>query len=297
MGSKHNSAADAEQTALNNQQQINSQLTNYANQASQLNSQYYQPLLGGLSQAYGNTAGAISPGLASGLQTALSSQGNLSGSTGVNQNNILQQLTGYATNGNTNLQGVTPQLQNFFTQQMQQGLNPQVANNAQSQLSQQSAQSLNDAKTHATPGTNINALTRQNQDALLQNSTNLAGNLAQQSQGIMTQGAQNLGTNAANLDAQRLNSLGTANQAAQGGNTQALNNLLASLNQGQNSLNATNGFMNQGQGNLQSILSALSGMGGQYANQASGFGQQASQYNPYGGLASIGGAVGSIFGL
>lgn len=296
-GKNGNSASGAEQTALNNQSQLNNQILGQSNQLAATNSQFYQPLLQGLSSAYGNNTGAISGGLSSGLGTALNSGGNLSGQTGVNPNQGLQQLTQYASQpGSTNLQGVTPGLQQFYQNEQNQGLNPQYAQNAQNQLGQASQQGMQNILAHAAPGTNTNALMQNNQSQLLQNSTNLQGNLAGQSQNFSNQGAQGVAGTASSADSQKLGMLQAGNTAGQQGNTQSLQNLLATLTQGQNSLNNSNSFMQQGNTNQQAAMNAMAGIAQQNASQASQFGQQAQQQQQ-GKNGSIGGLLGTGIGL
>jgi len=297
MGGGKNSASGAEQTALNNQGKINNQLSGYAGQLANTNTQSYQPLLQGLASAYGNNTGAVSGGLSSGLNTALNSGGNLSGQTGVNPNTGLQQLTGYASQPqNTNLAQATPGLQQFYQNEQTQGLNPQYAQNAQNQLAQASQGGLQNILANAAPGTNTNALMQNNQSQLLQNTANLQGNLAGQNQNIMQQGAQGVANTASGLDTQKLGLLQAGNTAGQQGNAQSLQNLLSTLTQGQNSLNNTNSFMQQGTSNLEQAMNALAGISQQNAAQASSFGQQAQQQQS-GKNSGIGSTLGAGLGL
>ncbi len=296
-GGGKNSSSNAEQTALNNEGQLNTQLLSSANQLSQNNSQYYQPLLQGLSSAYGNNTNAVSGGLASGLGTAVNSGGNLQGQTGVNPNAGLQQLTGYASQPqNTNLAGVTPGLQNFYQNEQNTGLNPQFAQNAQSQLGQANQQGMQQILNNAAPGTNQNALMQNLQSQFLANSTNLQGNLAGQSQNFANTGAQGVANTAGAADTQKLGLLQAGNTAGQQGNTQSLTNLLSTLTQGQNSLNSSDTFALQGQSALEQAMGALSGMSTQNANQANQFGQQAQQQQQ-GKNSGIGGLLGTGLGM
>ncbi len=291
MGKNKNSARGAEQQALQNQSAINQQLSKYANQLAGTNSQYYQPMLPQLAQGFSGIAQATAPGVQSGLQTLLGSQGNMQGLTGIDPNHIAQLLQQYASQpGATNVSQATPGLQSFYQGQMQNGINPQFAQNAQNQLSQQSAQAMSDARAHAMPGQNMNALALANQDSLLQNSTNLAGSLAGQSQNFANQGAQGLGTTAGNFDTQKLGLLQAGQTGAQGLNTQAIANYLSALQQGQSSLNNANAFMNQGTSNLTGAMDAMAGIAKQNADQASQFGAQAQQQQGSGGL--LGGLLG-----
>lgn len=294
--SKNNGAAQQEQTALNNQQSINSQITGYANQQGSLNNQYYQPLLSGLSQANSSSIAPASQTLNQGLSTLADNNGNMSNTTGVNQNALGQGLVNYDTNtGATNLSQASPALDNFYSGEMQNGLNPLIAQNAQSQLSQQSAQGMNTAMNNAAPGQNMNALAQANQNSLLQNSTNLAGNLAGQGQAAMQQGAQGLASTAQNQDTQTQQMLVQALSAGSGLNQQALTSLLQSMEAGSSALNQSNQFMQQGNTNQQNAMSPLSGLSNQYAGQATQFGQQAAQQPGLGSL--LGGALGAFSGL
>jgi hypothetical protein len=222
----------------------------------------------------------------------------MSGQTGVNPNTGLQQLTGYASQPqNTNLSQANPALSSFYSSEMQNGLNPQYAQNAQNQLSQANQGGMQSILQNAAPGTNINALMQNNQSQLLQNSANLQGNLAGQNQQMMNTGAQGLSNTAGALDTQKLGMLQAGNTAGQQGNTQSLQNLLSTLTQGQNSLNSSNTFAGQGTASLEQAMNALSGMSQQNANQAQQFGNQAQQQQQgkNAGIGSTLGAAGSLF--
>jgi len=279
--------------------QLNTQMQGYANGLAQNNSRYYQPLLSGLSSSYGAQANAVSPGLTKGLGAAVNSGGNLQGQTGVNPNAGLQQLTQYASQPqNTALQGVTPGLQQFYQNEQTQGLNPQYAQNAQNQLSQANQQGLKTEMAHAAPGTNMNALMQNNQAQFLQDSTNLQGNLAGQSQNFANSGAQGVANTAGAADTQKLGLLQAGNTAGQQGNTQALQNLLSSLGVGTQAQSNTNSFMQQGGTDLQQAMNALSGLSSQNASMANSFGQQAQQQQS-GKNAALGSGISagmSLFG-
>lgn len=296
MGGKNNSAANAEQTALNNQQGINNQLSQYANQTAQQNSQYYQAPLAATSQGYSGAASAISPLLGSNYTTALSSGGNLQGQTGINVNQLGQNLTGYASNtGATNLAQQNPALTGFYQNEMQNGINPQYAANAQSQIQQNGAQQLADARSHMAPGQNMNGVTRDIQNQTLANSVNVAGNLAGQSQTFANQGAQGVGTTANSLDTQTLSMLQAALGGGQSVNQNAITNLLNTLNAGQTGLNNTTSFLGQGGSQLNNAENSLAGIAQQNASQAAQFGQQAQQQQGSGGL--LGGILGTVGNL
>lgn len=333
-GGGKNSASGAEQTALNNQSQLNNQVLGQANQLASTNSQYYQPLLQGLSTDYGAISGngTLGQNISSGLNSATAAGGNQAYATGVNSNMGLQQLTKYASQPqNTNLnqvnQGqqsfygglasgggavgqVTPGLQQYYQNEQNTGINQQYAQNAQNQLGQANQQGLQQIMQNAAPGTNQNALLQNLQSGFLQNSANLQGNLAGQSQTFANQGAQGVAGTAANLlnsqtqgiqgqantasnlDTQKLGLLQAGNTAGQQGNTQSLQNLLATLTQGQNSLNSSDTFMQQGTSNVQQAMNALAGLSQQNANMATQFGQTAQQQQS-GKNSGIGGLLGT----
>lgn len=289
---KNNSAKDAQQTALNNQQNVSNQIQQYAGNQASLNNQFYQPLTSALSQGYQGSISPAAHGLNQGLSTLAGNQGDMSQQTGVNQNQLGQQLTGYDSNPSaTNLSQASPGLMNFYQGEMQNGLNPLIAQNAQSQLAQQSAQGMSDAMSHAAPGQNMNALAQENQNSLLANSTNLAGNLAGQGQLAMQQGAQGLGQTAQGLDTQKQNMLLQALTSGMGLNSQALQSLISAMGAGQSALGGSQGFTQQGVTNAQSGMGDLTGVGQQYGNLANQFGQQAASQPGIGSL--LGGLLGT----
>jgi hypothetical protein len=196
------------------------------------------------------------------------------------------------------LQGVTPGLEQFYKNEQQQGLNPQYAQNAQNQLGQANQQGMAEILRNAAPGTNTNALMQNLQSNFLQNSANLQGNLAGQSQNFANQGAQGLAGTAGAADTQKLGLLQAGNTAGQQGNASALQNLLTVLQQGQSAQSGANSFMQQGGTDLQAAMNALSGLSSQNAAQAQQFGQQAQQQQS-GKNSMIGSGIGaglSLFG-
>lgn len=294
MGGKSNPAANAEQSALTNQTNLDNQISGYATNLANTNSSFYQTPLASTTQGYSSAANAISPDIGSLYSQILGSSGNMSGTTGVNQNQTAQNLTNYAGNtGGTQLSGANSSLQSFFSNLMNNGLNSQYQNNAMSQLSQGKAQNDSQVMASATPGQNTQAALRDNQNSFLANRANLAGSLAGQSQNMALQGAQGVGTTASNLDTQNLNMLNTANTAGQSANSTALQNIIAALQQGQTGLNNSTSFIGQGSSNLTSSMNALSGMANQAGSQASSFGQAAQQQQSS-NSALLGGLAGSI---
>lgn len=82
-----------------------------------------------------------------------------------------------------------------YSQEAKTGLNPQVALNAQSQLLQGYDSSMNDMRSQAAPGANMRAAGIAGQNNYLTQATNLSGQLAQESQTFMNQGAAGLASN------------------------------------------------------------------------------------------------------
>lgn len=297
MGGKSNPAANAEQSALQNQTNLNNQLGGYVGQLANTNSSFYQTPLASTAQGYSAASGAISPSIGGLYSQVLGSGGNMSGATGVNQNQTAQNLTNYAGNtGGTQLAGANSSLQSFFQNLMQNGLSGQYQNNAMSQLSQGKAQNDSQIMASATPGQNTQAALRDNQNSFLSNRANLAGSLAGQSQNMSLQGAQGVGATASSLDAQNLNMLNTANTAGQGANSTALQNIIAALQQGQTGLNNSTSFVGQGQSGLTSGMNALSGMASQAGAQAAQFGQTAAQTAQNNSLTGQLSGLGGLFG-
>jgi hypothetical protein len=296
MGGKSNPALGAEQQALQNQTNLSNTLLGGYNNAVAQNNQFYQTPLSGVAGTQNASVNALHNGLPGAYSTALNTQGNLSGQTGINQNQLGQNLTNYASNtGGTNLSQQNPALSGFYQGEMKNGLNPQVAQNAQNQVAQSAAQQESNAKASHQPGQNLNAVTRDIQNNQLAQSANLAGNLAGESQQFMNQGAQGLGANAQTQDQQILNMLMQGAQFGQGANTQALQNLLSAGQFGQSGLNNAQSFINQGNANVGGYTNALSGLVSNAANQAAQFGQQAQQQQQSSSLGGILGSVGGMF--
>jgi len=245
--------------------------------------------------AIGANASAVAPGMAQGLGTALGSGGNMSGQTGVNQNQQGQNLVNYSANtGGTNLSKANSGLQQFYGNEMLQGMGQPAMLNAQDQLQQQFSIANNTAKAGAAPGTNQAATTQANQNSLLTASGNLAGNLAGQNQAIKGQGAAGVASTASNQDSQIMSMLQEAFSTGQGLNTTALTNLINVLGLGDTALNQGLVSASQGAANTGATLGAEGGLFTGYGGQAQQFGQQASANQQSGGL---GGLLGSAAGL
>lgn len=301
MGGKSNPALGDEEQALRNQTNLNNTLLTGYNNALNQNSQFYQKPLASDAQAQQGIASSAATALPGLYGTILDANGNFVNQTGINANQLGQNFTNYASNtGGTNLAQQNPLLSGFFQNEMQNGLNPQVAQNAQSQVSQQAAQQMADARAHAAPGQNLNAVNRDIQNNALAQSANLAGSLAGQSQNFMNTGAQGLGNTASGLDQQILNMLQQGAQYGQVVNTQALQNLLAAAGLGNTGLGSVGQFINQGNVGVGNYTSALTGMSEQAGNQAQQFGQQAAQQqqanSPGAFLGTIGGLLGGPIG-
>lgn len=148
----------------------------------------------------------------------------------------------------TNIAQAAPSLTSFFTNEMNTGINPTFALNAQNQLSQNFDQSLNTIRANTAPGQNPNASIMQLQDNLLSQSANLGGQLAGESQQFSNQGAAGLGTLATQLDSATLAKLGPLLQ-----------------------------FISQGLGIPSSSIGALGGVYQGAGNSALGFSNLAAQ--------------------
>jgi hypothetical protein len=321
-------AQGAMQDALKNQglaaNNINTSINSLSSQATMLNSPLQtttNTLSGGIN--------ALSPGYQSGLGTALSSGGNLSAQTGVNQNQLGKSLVDYASApGKTNLSGVNPGLSSFYQGEMNsqapqglnsfyqgemsQGMGQPAMLNAQNQLQQQFAIANNTAKANAAPGTNQAATDQASKNSLLTASGNLAGTLAGENQQIKQQGAtgiantqQNqqqtqqqgatgLSNTASGLDSQVMNMLQQAFSTGQGLNTQSLQNLMSVLGLGTTTLNQGLGAAQQGAANTGAGISANEGLFSGYGGQAQQFGAQAAENQKSGGLGSV---LGPLVGM
>ena len=274
MGTNTGGAGQAEQTALQNQGTaaagISSGITSLNNQAGMLNA----PL----------------PATMQGIQGAIGTGGNQSGTTGVNQNQLASNLTNYASNtGGTQLSGANQGLQSFYSGEMKNGLNQQTQLNAQNQLQQQQGINMANLQNTAAPGTNLNNQKQQMQNSELGQSANLASNLAGQNQSIMAQGASGVASTAGNLDTQTMNMLSTANTAGQGINSTALANLISVLGLG-------TGTAGQAETATNAANTAGSDLFSGYGTQATNFGQQAAS-TAAANQTSAGNLLGSVAGM
>lgn len=319
-------------------QQVEQQLLGNATNATKAYNTDYANLLPGLSSGYGadiNAAGGDIGHLTSMLLQAGMDPATISSMTGVDANQIMQQAVNYMSNpqgtnlsqvggnalqqygntGGTALAGATPQANAVFQSMMQHGLDPQYQQNALNQVQQGLNQNIAQIKANAQPGTNINGLLLQAQNNALQNTANLAGNLAGQNQQAQTLGAQNflstagaLDTQKLNMIAQQLNAAGTIDQqtmnmlqqAASGAsnfNQQQFQNLGTAQEFGQNALNAGQTFLGQGQGFLNNANQDLSGVVTNQNNLATSARQNASDAaaNSAASFGSAGTAIGSFF--
>jgi hypothetical protein len=286
-------AGAAQQSALQNQQNINQNILGQANGISSANSRYYQAPLAGEAQGYGNAVNGIAPQIGANYSSLMSSRGDMSGQTGVNENKLGQNLTDYASNPNASaLSGIHPDIMKFFMNQMQQGINPQVAQNAQSQVSQGAAQQMMDARAHMAPGQNMNALQQSIGNKQLESSANLAGNIAGQSQTFMNQGAEGAQKQASGLDSQHLDFLKQALSGGRDVNNDAITNFLNSIQQGQSGLNNATSFTGQGQSGLGDAMRSEAGIASQAGDSAAKFGEQAAAAR-----RNSGSMFGSLLGL
>lgn len=267
-----------------------------------------------LSSLYGSELGSAgvggqAPGAAlQYLQNAMSPSA-LSGQTGINAGGLANSALNYlSAPGSTNLASASPQASSFYANEMQNGLNPQVSQNAQSQLQQQYQTSLNSIDANAAPGQNTNAAQQAAQNSLLSNSTNLAGNLAGQSQQLMGQGAQGLLNSASGLDAQKQQMLTQAFGLGNQYNQQTLQNQQSGAQFGQSALNQAQNFTSTGLqpqesalGALQSLLGTQTQLGEFTTALGAQQAQQQAQNNPFSQIGAIlspgssgGGGLGSL---
>ena len=300
-GKNQQKAANAQANqAMQMQQQSQQAIQNMANQETGAYNKYYQPLQQGTMQGFQGELGqtnAQMPQLLSQLLKAGVNPSVLSKITGIDSNQLMQQVTKYLSNPDaTNLAQQTPGAQAFFNQEMKTGLNPMVANNAQSQVQQGLAQQLSDARAHAAPGQNVNALEKDLRNQALMQQTNLAGNLAGQSQNFMNQGAQGSLATAGGLDQQKAQMLQGAANAGSGYNQQAYNNLGSSAASGQGIYQALQNYLGQGQGLLSQAGNQLAGVSGN-ALQAQQAGQNAANQAGQGFASSIGGLTTNLGNL
>lgn len=290
----------AGQQAAAAQQQIAQQLqNNITNQTNQYNSSYapaLAPLSSGINSE-GNVASGDVGNLASMLLQAGMDPSTISQLTGVDASQITGNTLNYLQNtGGTNLAGATPGASSFFQGEMQNGINPQYAQNAQNQIQQGLNQETQNAMAHAQPGQNVNALVKDLNNQALTQQTNLAGNLAGQNQQIMSQGAQGLLGAASGLDSQKAGMLQNAATGAQNFNQQAFGNLGTSTASAQGILSALQQFLGQGQSGVNSANSSLAGLMGNYQN-AQNSAAQAAGAAGQGANGAFGSAANSLAGL
>ena len=206
--------------------------------------QYAAPQQAGAAQAI---SGLQAPGQQTGQLASnyINQLGSPSTAGGVNSPQLLQQLEQFLGNpqataaqqqfgttnanlnntGGTNLAQQAPGLQSFYQNEMQNGINPQYAQNAQNQLTQQFQTSQNNILANARPGQNTTALEQQAQNNLLTQGANLGGQLAGESQQISQQGAQGAQQLASAQDQQKMQMLQQALQNA-GASTEQINQFL-----------------------------------------------------------------------
>jgi hypothetical protein len=279
-------------------------------------------------------AGGMAPqDMAQFMQLAMNPQA-LAQLTGVNAGGLTQQATNYLSNPNAtnlaqtepgvmnSLQGPTslsqagPQAEAFYRNEMQQGINPQYAQNAQNQLSQQYGSALNTLNAQARPGQNLGALQQQLTNSMLGASANLGGQLAGEGQQFSNQGAQGLvGTaqatdagqlqnlmaqlqTASGLDAQKMSMLTGAAQLGNSYNQTVLGDTQQAAGMGQNALAGAQGMVNMGNQLNEFSAGSLQGLGNTLGNEAFDYTQLAtqlaSQNNP---LSEILGGLGAAGGL
>lgn len=254
-------------------------------------------------------AAAQAPGAASSyLNNAMSPQA-LAALTGINAGGLTSNATNYLSKpGSTNLSQVSPGVLSTYANMMVNGLNPQVQNNAQSQLQQQFQTSQANIDASALPGQNTAALNQEAQNNLLTQSTNLAGNLAGQNQAVRSQGASGLTSAASGLDAQTMQYLMQAAGLGTQYNQTVLGNQAAGAGFGQNLIDQLMNFTNTGNqlnefgiGALGSLGSQITQEGEMFADLGSNAGANAAQTNPFSILGNMlsgmnfGGGGGSSF--
>jgi hypothetical protein len=259
--------------------------------------------------------------------------------TGINAGQLTGQATSYLSNPNaTNLAQTTPgvmsslqgpqqlgtagpQAESFYRNEMQNGINPQYAQNAQNQLQQQYSTGLNTALAQAAPGQNTNALMQGLNNQLLSSSSNLGGQLAGMGQQYSNQGAQGLvGTaetmqqntlqnlmaqlqTAGGLDAQKMAMLTGGAQLGNQYNQTVLGDAQQGANMGAGALSGAQSMVNMGNQLGEFGASSLQGLGTTLGNESFDYTQLASQIaaqnNPWSeGLGALGalGGLGSDLG-
>jgi hypothetical protein len=307
----------AAQTAANSQAQVNNQdiqgLQTLLNQYNQSYSPALSPTSSDITSLAGG-AGSQANSLAQMFQQAGIDPAMISQITGLNADQLTQALTQYASNpggtqlgqiapgdintlnntGGTNLAAASPGLSSFYGAEQQNGINPQFASNAQDQLQQGYNQAVSNVQANAQPGQNTNSAIQAMFNSLLQNKTNLAGNLAGQSQTFANTGAAGVASTAQNLDTQGSSQIMDALQSALGLNTATLGNLQAGSTAGQtvnqqqlgnigtsstssqNVLTQIMNFINQGRSTLVPGIAAGNNMASNLGQVASTAGSNAS---------------------
>ena len=347
MGSPNTSGLTNTANSLMNQQQglFNGILGNlsssggYGGIASGL-----QGLLGPLGGIFGKMmgpggAGSMTPQMMQQFMTMASNPQALAAFTGINAPGMMQNATNYLSHpGQTNLAGMVPgamgqlapgqsamglggsQAMDFYRNEMQQGVNPQFATNAQNQLQQQFGTSVSDILGRAAPGQNTGAQMLGAQNQLLSSSANLGGQLAGMGQQYANQGAQGLvGTGqamdantlqrimgqyqmAGGLDAQTMQMLTGAANMGTGYNQQALGNIGQGAQMGMGALQGAEGLGQLGVGMNQFGMNMEQGMGNTLGQEGMNFTQMATQLaasapNPWSiGAQLLGGLGGSFLG-
>jgi len=307
----------AAQTAANSQSAVNNQDIQALQTLLNEYNQSYAPALGPTSSdvtAEASGAGSQANSLASMFQQAGINPAMISAITGINADQLTQALTQYASNpsgtsfgqigasdvntlnntGGTNLAAASPGLSAFYGAEQQNGINPQFAQNAQDQLQQGYNQAIANTAANAQPGQNVNAAEQADFNTLLQQKTNLAGNLAGQSQQFANTGAAGVASTAQNLDTQQtsqimdalqsafglntatLGNLNTASTAGQGVNQQQLGNIGTSATSSQNIIDQVMNFLNQGRSTLVPGVAAGNNLASNLGTVSSNAGSNAS---------------------
>lgn len=253
------------------------------------------PGLAQIMQQLSGGAASQAPGAASSYINNAMSPSALAGTTGINAGGLTSQATNYLSQpGSTNLSQVSPGVLSQYANMMTNGLNPQVQNNAQSQLQQQFQTSQANINSSATPGQNTGALDLAAQNNLLANSTNLAGTLAGENQQVRTQGAQGLTSAASGLDAQTMAMLTGGAQLGSQYNQTVLGNQAAGAGFGQNLIDQIMNFVGQGNQMNEFSTGALGALGSQITQEGEYFGglgaqagASAAQNNPFSVLGNM----------
>jgi hypothetical protein len=334
----------ASQTAANSQSKMNDQTMQALQSLLGSYNSSYAPALGPTGSdvtAEASGAGSQANGLASLFQSLGADPAMIQQLTGINANAGTQALTNYASNpgqtqlgqiapgaigqmmntGGTNLAGANQGLSSFYQNEQKNGINPQTANNAQDQLQQGYNQAVSNVNANAQPGQNTNAQQQDMFNSLLSQKTNLAGNLAGQSQQFMNQGAQGVAQTAGGLDSQTMSMLMNAlqssgmlnsatlgnlqagSQAGQSANQTALGNVGSASSSSQNAIDQAMNFIGQGRSSLIPGINAGQSMAQNYGVQAQNAGNNASNLAGSaitsflnGGNRSSGGSSGGGYG-